>query len=98
MRVRVLFFGVLRDVMVTPERSLEVEAGTTAGEVVEMCRMEAAGPAPWGSLAVAVNEVYTGRERLLVEGDEVALLPPVSGGTTDQSARGTLPRLDAWVD
>ncbi len=44
-----------------------------------MCRSGARGDV-WGSLAVAVNQEYAGRERLLAEGDEVALLPPVSGG------------------
>ena len=79
MRVRVLFFGVLRDVTGVPERGLEVAAGATAGEVVEVCRAGAEGGV-WRSLAVAVNQEYAGRERVLVEGDEVALLPPVSGG------------------
>ena len=79
MRVRVLFFGVLRDVVGAPERALEVAAGATAGEVLEICRAGAEGGV-WRSLAVAVNQEYVGRDRVLGEGDEVALLPPVSGG------------------
>ena len=79
MRVRVLFFGVLRDGMGEPERELEVAAGSTAGDVVEACRAGAEGGV-WGALAVAVNQEYAGRDRVLAEGDEVALLPPVSGG------------------
>ena len=79
MRLRVLFFGVLRDVMGVPERSVELAAGATVGEVVEICRSGAEGGV-WGSLAVAVNQEYVGRDRVLAEGDEVALLPPVSGG------------------
>ena len=79
MWVRVLFFGVLRDEMGVPERVLEVAAGGTAGDVVESCRAGAEGGV-WGALAVAVNQEYAGRERVLAEGDEVALLPPVSGG------------------
>ena len=91
MRVRVLFFGVLRDVMGVSERGLEVEAGATAGDVVEACRAGAAGGV-WGSLAVAVNQEYAGRERVLAEGDEVALLPPVSGGATAGRCDGTSAR------
>ena len=79
MRVRVLFFGVLRDGMGVAERELEVVDESTAGDVVEICRAGAQGGV-WGSLAVAVNQEYAGRERVLAEGDEVALLPPVSGG------------------
>jgi molybdopterin synthase catalytic subunit len=35
----------------------------------------------WPALAIAVNQSYAGRGRLLQDGDEVALLPPVSGGS-----------------
>ena len=83
MRVRVLFFGVMRDVMGRAEQWLEVAAGATAGEIVEGCRAGAAGGV-WGVLAVAVNQEYAARDRVLVEGDEVALLPPVSGGVFEQ--------------
>ena len=79
MRVRVLFFGVLREAMGVAEQGLEVEAGATAGDVVERRRAGAEGGV-WGSLAVAVNQEYAGRDRVLADGDEVALLPPVSGG------------------
>ncbi len=58
---------------------LEVQAGATAGEVVELCRAGAEGGV-WRALAVAVNQEYARRDRVLLEGDEVALLPPVSGG------------------
>jgi hypothetical protein len=34
----------------------------------------------WKSIAVAVNREYAGLAHILNEGDEVALLPPVSGG------------------
>ena len=81
MQVRVLFFGVLREVMGVAERSLEVEAGVTVGEVVEVFRGRAEDGV-WRVLAVAVNQEYARRDRVLVEGDEVALLPPVSGGCT----------------
>ncbi len=36
--------------------------------------------AVWKTLAVAVNREYAGLETVLQDGDEVALLPPVSGG------------------
>jgi molybdopterin synthase catalytic subunit len=37
-------------------------------------------PGLWGSTAVAINGVYAGRDASLNNGDEVAFLPPVSGG------------------
>ena len=36
----------------------------------------------WRSLAVAVNREYSSLVEVLCEGDEVALLPPVSGGSS----------------
>ncbi len=80
MRVRVLFFGVLRDLMGAAERDFEMTTGATAGDVVSLCERGKTESALWRSLAVAVNQEYAGRERALAEGDEVALLPPVSGG------------------
>ncbi len=40
----------------------------------------------WDSLAVAVNDEYAGLRTKLKDGDEVALLPPVSGGSGDKVA------------
>ena len=34
----------------------------------------------WPRIAIAVNQAYCSRETVLQQGDEVALLPPVSGG------------------
>ncbi len=87
MRVRVLFFGVLRDSMGVAERELELETGATVQEVVERCRAGAEGGV-WEALAIAVNQEYARRERVLAEGDEVALLPPVSGGRSRSSSAG----------
>jgi molybdopterin synthase catalytic subunit len=44
------------------------------------CELLPQQPNLWPSLAVAVNQSYAGRGCLLCDGDEVALLPPVSGG------------------
>ncbi len=82
MRVRVLLFGMLRDVVGAAECEVEAAEGATAGEVLEQVRERAggAGGSVWGSVAVAVNEVYAGRGTAVRAGDVVALLPPVSGG------------------
>ena len=71
--------------MGAPERDFDMATSATAGEVILLCEQGGTESAVWGSLAVAVNQEYAGRERVLVEGDEVALLPPVSGGTARES-------------
>lgn len=82
MRVRVLLFGVLRELVGVSEQELELPDAASAGAVLERlrARVDGRGGGLWDALAVAVNEVYAGRGQVLCEGDVVALLPPVSGG------------------
>src|SRR5581483_6174761 len=81
MRVRVLFFGVLKDVFQRSEDSLELGSEATVSNLLEHYRRlvpERAGI--FHSVALAVNQEYATAARRLEEGDEVAVLPPVSGG------------------
>jgi molybdopterin converting factor subunit 1 len=79
MQIRVLYFGVLKDVMGHRSAVLEVAEGVSVGEVVALHRGGDAGSV-WDSIAVAVNQEYAQAGDVLKDGDEVALLPPVSGG------------------
>ena len=79
MRICVLYFGVLKDVMGRSRREMEMEAGASVAELVEVHR-GLAKAAVWDSIAVAVNQEYARAGDVLKDGDEVALLPPVSGG------------------
>jgi MoaE-MoaD fusion protein len=81
MRVSVLFFGVLKDLSGRSSDSLELPDGASVRDVV--ARYEAQIPKlkeSLPSLALAVNQQYAGPDTKLKAGDEVALLPPVSGG------------------
>ena len=81
MQVTVLFFGVLKELVGAERRRLEVAPGASVGELVGVCAARASKQSEvWTSLAVAVNQEYVSRATVLAEGDEVALLPPVSGG------------------
>jgi MoaE-MoaD fusion protein len=82
MRVRVLFFGVLKDLAGKSSDWLDIREGASVrdvlehyGETIPRLRESLA------SLAVAVNQQYAGAEVKLKSDDEVALLPPVSGGS-----------------
>jgi len=82
MRVRILFFGMLKDLAGRSSDSLELPDGALVRDVLEhyvshLPRMRES----MASLAVAVNQQYAGAETPLRSNDEVALLPPVSGGS-----------------
>jgi MoaE-MoaD fusion protein len=76
MHVTVRLFAALRERAGTGRRELELPHGATAGDVFAAL---AIGSEPPG-LAYAVNQEYAERSAVLAEGDEIALIPPVSGG------------------
>jgi len=87
MRVRVLFFGLLKDLAGKASDSLDVHEGASVQDVLahyekEFPRMKESLP----SLAVAVNQHYASSDTKLKPNDEIALLPPVSGGGPESSA------------
>lgn len=79
MKVTVLLFAVLREKAGQGEVDLELEAGARAKDLPgRLFGPSMAEPPP--SLRYAVNEDYAPGDRLLRDGDEVALIPPVAGG------------------
>jgi molybdopterin converting factor subunit 1 len=80
MQLNVLFFGLLRDTFGKSE-TLTVPEDTTVADVVSHYRDKASHLGKlWDSIAVGVNQRYVTATEPLAENDEVALLPPVSGG------------------
>lgn len=81
MRIDVLYFGVLKDFFGGESDSVELAEGGRVGDLIELLKGRTAADAKvWGTIAVAVNREYAGVATALNDGDEVALLPPVSGG------------------
>jgi MoaE-MoaD fusion protein len=81
MRIRVRLFATFREIVGTRELTWSIEGGLTAGDLVD--RLLAKYPRLAGhrrTMLVAVNESFASSERVLRDGDEVALMPPVSGG------------------
>jgi MoaE-MoaD fusion protein len=84
MKIGVLFFGLLKDVVGRACETVDLPEGAGVRDVLrhyarEAPRFEAMVP----SLAISVNQEYSGADRVLREGDEVGLLPPVSGGSAE---------------
>lgn len=80
MTIRVLFFASLRERTGKKEMALEVAAGTTASELLEQLRRDVPGMTDAGRISLAVNEEYCEPHQQIRDGDEIALIPPVSGG------------------
>ena len=81
MRVSVRLFAVLRDRAGVSELTLEVPDGATVAEVAEAlaARFPAVGEY-LRHVAYAVNREYVQAGTKLTDGDELAVIPPVSGG------------------
>ena len=81
MKLRVLFFSVLRDITGSDEIVLELPAGSTMGDL--LLQIEARWPRlrDWqNSLLLALDQTYVKRDALLHDGGEIAIMPPVQGG------------------
>ena len=82
MRLHVLFFGVLKDLAGKASDSVELAEGAAVRDLLQHYASQSPElKESVASLAVAVNREYAGLETRLKSGDEIALLPPVSGGS-----------------
>jgi len=85
MQVRVLFFGVLKDLAGRGSDSITLPEHATVSDVLQYYEKRlSANHALWASIAVSVNQEYAISDAPLHSDDEVALLPPVSGGSDTQ--------------
>jgi molybdopterin synthase catalytic subunit len=102
MRIRVLLFAGLRERAGASSAELELPVGATVSTAIDQAQR--ATPRPWKPttiLMTAVNEEYVPPTHVLKEGDELALIPPVSGGAIETATSDfveiTAERLDPAV-
>ena len=89
MQVRTLFFGMLKDLAGRGSDLLNLPENATLGDVVIhyeklIPRLEELA----ASIAISVNQEFAGPDSKLKEGDEIAFLPPVSGGSQGLASDG----------
>jgi len=97
MRLRLLAFASAADALGRDEIDLSLADGSGLEELRAHLDAQAPALAPlWPRLAIAVNGRVVAGEAVLADGDEVALLPPVSGGApgseADADSRAALTR------
>lgn len=81
MKVRVLFFSVLKDITGTDELTWQCEPEATVADLLNQMYEKWPALKEWdGSVLLAVDQMYVKRGAPLHEGAEVAVMPPVQGG------------------
>ncbi len=84
MQVRVLFFGILKDLAGRSSDLLSLPDHASAADVLSHYQQRlSTTKGIFSSIAISVNQEYARPEMKLKSGDEVALLPPVSGGAPE---------------
>jgi len=96
MQVRVLYLGMLRDIVGINCEVVEVAQGARLGDL--FAELERRVPKLQGfrnAIAIALNQEYADATAELHDKDEVALIPPVSGGSLDEdsTSENPLPRI-----
>ncbi|HEY0510645.1 MAG TPA: molybdenum cofactor biosynthesis protein MoaE [Thermoanaerobaculia bacterium] len=84
MKIRLLAFASAADALGTGETEMELPEGSRISDLRQRLDRDHPGIAPlWPRLAVALDGRIVPADTLLEDGAEVALLPPVSGGTAE---------------
>jgi molybdopterin synthase catalytic subunit len=90
MRVRVLFFGQLKDITGVTSEDAELSEGARVEDLFARYGRKFPKLAEFRtSIAASVNQEYAGWRAPLASGDEVAFLPPVSGGSQAEGEAGS---------
>lgn len=80
MKLCVLLFGITKEIAGNNQLELEMEAGTSVESLKDHLRSLYPGFDKLDSFAIAVNSTYVREDLELYAGDEIAVIPPVSGG------------------
>ena len=92
MQVRVLYFGMLRDVTGQQREAVDLSNGSHLSDLyAELERRYPKLQSFRTSLALTVNQEYADTAAELHNNDEVALVPPVSGGATEEASTAETP-------
>ena len=80
MNHRILLFGISREIVGSSELTLSLDDEQTVGGLLDVLTKKYPEFSELKSIMFAVNNEYANSDRGLNAGDEIALIPPVSGG------------------
>lgn len=80
MKCTIKAFGISKDIIGNRLLELELPEGSTVTDLKKVLFEKYVGFADLKSLYIALNNDYADEKMILKEGDEIAIIPPVSGG------------------
>ncbi len=80
MQINILAFGITKDILGKTLVNIEIPEGSSVKQLKEKLIDSYPKMQELTSLLIAVNEEYGDEMQIIQAGDEIALIPPVSGG------------------
>lgn len=80
MNIKILIFGIAKDLMGGASTGITVEEGTTVQQFRALLEKQYPRLAQLSSYMIALNNEYASGNEIINERDEIAIIPPVSGG------------------
>lgn len=80
MQIKILAFGVAKDILGGREMEFSIPEGATVERLKQSLHIQFPELKKLASMAIAVNGGYADDGEMIQSGDEVVLIPPVSGG------------------
>lgn len=80
MEVNILLFGITKDLVGKQKIKLQLSSKTTVADFKKVLQEQYPELIELNSIAIAVNSEYADDRHMLNPNDEIALIPPVSGG------------------
>lgn len=78
--MKVLAFGIVKEIFDAPAIDIDIGEGENIGSLKNFLEKKYPGLNALGSYMIALNNEYADADMLIYPGDELAIIPPVSGG------------------
>ncbi|MCJ7935751.1 MAG: MoaD/ThiS family protein [Chryseobacterium sp.] len=80
MKLKILAFGITKDIFGTSEKQIEAESGLNVGELKNRLEEDFPELKNLKSYFIALDEEYAEDDQIVSSTHEIAIIPPVSGG------------------